>query len=127
MSTVDENNKNTPEPNEKLKKMKTRLEKLVMSMKKPDEDELDNSQEFEIKDIFASIKEMDAQTKAENVVTDTQLKEDKKPSVTEDTTKAADVGDNKTSFDDEKTVTDEKILNDARNNKYLCNFSNLLI
>ena len=113
MSTVDENNKNTPEPNEKLKKMKTRLEKLVMSMKKPDEDELDNSQEFEIKDIFASIKEMDAQTKAENVVTDTQLKEDKKPSVTEDTTKAADVGDNKTSFDDEKTVTDEKILNDA--------------
>ena len=103
MSTVDENNKNTPEPNEKLKKMKNRLEKLVISMKKPDENEPDDSKEFEIKDIFASIKETDTQPKAENVVNDTQLKEDKKPPVTEDTIKPEDISENvKKAPDEEK-------------------------
>ncbi len=106
MSTVDENNKNTPEPNEKLKKMKNRLEKLVISMKKPDENEPDDSKEFEIKDIFASIKETDTQPKAENVVNDTQLKEDKKPPVTEDTIKPEDISENvKKAPDEEQNAT----------------------
>ncbi len=113
MSNIDENNngnknsKKTSEPDEKLKTMKSRLEKLIMSMKKPDEDELEDTPGFEIKDIFANIKESDDQTKAENVVTDTELKENKKAPVIHDTVKDTDADESLSSHEEKNVTHDE--------------------
>ena len=117
MSTVDENNNNkntpnTPEPNEKLKTMKSRLEKLVMSMKRPDENELADTYD-ETNDIPTNIKEPDEQIKSENVLNDTEPKDEKNSPVTEDTVKETNTGDNEISSDNElkkdtETVTAEK-------------------